>query len=152
MSLTLKQRKYAEARMTGLSKKEAAIAAGCPEKTASSNGTRMEKIPKVKDYLDRLKRIESETVPGSGYDIPPAPAIEADEYIEDPKDFLKKVMNDRLLDSKVRTQAAIALLPYDHQKLGETGKKEQKEQAAGEVVKGRFAPAAPPSTQMKLVR
>lgn len=152
MSLTQQQRKYAEARMTGLSVRESALAAGCPEKTASQAGSRLEKHPNVIAHLARLKRVESETIPGSGADAPPALAIDRGEYIDDPKDFLKKVMNDRLLDSKVRTQAAIALLPYDHAKLGETGKKEQKNQAAGQVVKGRFAPAAPPPAQMKLVR
>lgn len=152
MSLTQQQRLYAEARMTGLSVRESALAAGCPEKSASQAGSRLEKHPNVVAHLVRLKRIESETVPGSGADTPPPPAAFDDEYCEDPREFLKKAMNDRLLESKLKIQAAIALLPYDHAKLGETGKKEQKDQAAGEVVKGRFAPAPPPPAQMKLVR
>jgi phage terminase small subunit len=66
--------------------------------------------------------------------------------------MLRSAMNDRKLDIKARMQAAIALLPFEHQKLGESGKKEQKDNAAQGVAKGRFAPATPPPTQLKLVR
>lgn len=152
MSLTQQQRKYAEARMTGLSVRESAIAAGCPEKTASQAGSRLEKHPNVLAHLVRLKRVESDTIPGTGSDATPPPSPFDEQYCEDPREFLKKAMNAKVLEPKLKIQAAIALLPYEYAKLGESGKKEQKELAAGEVVKGRFAPAAPPSAQMKLVR
>ncbi|MCP1646982.1 terminase small subunit [Pseudomonas nitroreducens] len=152
MALTEQQRKFAEARMEGLSIRESAISAGCPEKSASQAGSRLEKHPNVLAHLARLKSIESETVPGSGRDAPPAGVSLGDEFYDDPKDLLKQAMNDRRLDAKTRIQAAVALLPFEHQKLGEGGKKDQKQQEAGHVVKGRFAPAAPPSPQMKLVK
>lgn len=136
--------------MAGLSIRESALAAGCPTKTASQAGSRLEKHPSVLAHLARLKRVESETVPGSGVDTSPAD-LEPDQFFDDPRELLKHAMNNRLLDIKARIQAAVALLPYEHQKLGESGKKEQKEKAAGEAVKGRFAPAQPPS-QLKLVR
>lgn len=52
-------------------------------------------------------------------------------------------MNDSGSDAKLRVDAAKALMPYKHQKLGEGGKKEQKD-AAAKKVGSRFAPAAPP--------
>lgn len=152
MSLTEQQRKYAEARMSGLSIKDSALAAGCPEKSASQAGSRLEKHPSVIAHLGRLKSVESDAVPGAGRDAPPpAGSSAAGQYFEDPKELLKHAMNDRTLDMKVRMQAAVALLPFEHQKLGESGKKEQKDVAAQGVAGGRFAPAEPPK-QLKLVK
>lgn len=151
-ALTEQQRRYAEARMDGLGIRDAAIFAGCPEKTASQAGSRLEKHPNVVAHLARLKHVESETVPGSGHDAAPPGVDPAADDFEDPKEFLKHAMNDRRADLKTRMQAAIALLPFEHQKMGETGKKQQRDNEAGDVVKGRFAPAKPPpSPQLKLV-
>ena len=51
---------------------------------------------------------------------------------DDPKAFLTRAMTDETLDAKLRLDAAKALMPYVHQKVGEQalGKKEQREQAA----------------------
>lgn len=152
MALTEQQRKFAEARMQGLTIRESAIFAGCPEKTASQAGSRLEKHPNVLAHLARLKNVESDAVPGSGRDAPPPGLDLGDEFFDDPKELLKHAMNDRKLDPKTRIQAAVALLPFEHQKLSEGGKKQQQEKAAAEVVSGRFARATPPSPQMKLVK
>lgn len=153
MTLTDQQRKYAEARMSGLSIKDAALAAGCPLKTASQAGSRLEKHPSVLAHLSRLKTLESESNPVAGRDPVDASQASTDaKFFEDPKDMLRHAMNDRKLDVKARLQAAIALLPFEHQKLGESGKKEQKETAAQGAVTGRFAPATPPPSQLKLVK
>lgn len=146
-SLTEQQRLYAEARFKGLSKKDAAIAAGCPEKTASAAGSRLEKHPHVQEHLARLKAIESKQNPAAGVD-PLPPGVETPVF-EDPKDLLRYAMNNPKLDIKTRIEAAKSLLPYEHQKMGETGKKEGQAQAAGKVVQGRFKQAPPP--QMRLV-
>ena len=151
MSLTEQQRKFAEARFEGLGIRDAAIFAGCPEKTASQAGSRLEKHQNVVAHLARLKHVESENVPGAGQDAVPA-GVALDDFYDDPKDFLRHAMNDRKLDTKARIQAAVALLPFEHQKMGETGKKQQRDSDAEGVVKGRFAPAKPPtSPQLKLV-
>ena len=151
MALTEQQRKYAEARMSGASIKDSALAAGCPAKTASQAGSRLEKHPNVAAHLARLKHLESEAQPAAGRDAPPADVDLGDEFFEDPKDMLRHAMNNKRLDPKTRIQAAVALLPFEHQKRGEAGKKEQQNTAAESVVTGRFAPAAPPSPQLKLV-
>lgn len=138
--------------MEGLGIRDAAIFAGCPEKTASQAGSRLEKHPNVVAHLARLKQVESETVPGAGQDAAPSGVPLDAEFYDDPKELLRHAMNDRKLDPKTRIQAAVALLPFEHQKMGETGKKQQRDNDAGDVVKGRFAPAKPPpSPQLKLV-
>lgn len=65
----------------------------------------------------------------------------------DPMVFLLAVMDDESADQRVRADAAKALLPYMHPKIGEGGKKEAKDRAA-KAVGGKFAPAATP---LKLV-
>lgn len=69
--------------------------------------------------------------------------------VDDPKQFLLSVMNDQEADAKARLDAAKALLPFMHQKLGEGGKKDGAADAAKKAAGGKFSPAAPP---LKLVR
>ena len=61
----------------------------------------------------------------------------------DPKLFLLALMNDLEADVKLRADAAKALMPFMHTKLGEGGKKEQRTEDAKRVA-GRFSPGAPP--------
>lgn len=150
MSLTTQQRLYAEARFSGLSKKDSALAAGCPEKTAAQAGSRLERHPNVVAHLARLKANESDTVQGSGKDAPPPNLSMGAEFFDDPLVMLRHAMNEQTLDPKTRIQAATALLPYTHQKLGESGKKEKADEAAQGAVTGRFKPATPP--QLSLIK
>jgi phage terminase small subunit len=53
------------------------------------------------------------------------------------------VMNDCGSEARLRVDAAKALMPFVHKKLGEGGKKEQKDEAAKKVA-GRFSAGAPP--------
>jgi phage terminase small subunit len=63
---------------------------------------------------------------------------------KDPKVFLLALMNDLEADVKVRSDAAKALLPFMHHKMGEGGKKEQQQDQARKIAGGKFAAAAPP--------
>lgn len=80
---------------------------------------------------------------GAGRKPKPPTILQLAATYDDPAKFLAAVMNDSETDLKIRTDAAKALMPYKHQKLGEGGKKEQK-QAAAEKVAGRFSASAPP--------
>lgn len=62
----------------------------------------------------------------------------------DPKEFLLAVMDDVEADARVRIDAAKALMPFMHLKLGEGGKKEQKQASAKDAGAGKFAPTAAP--------
>lgn len=137
--------------MQGLSVKDSAVSAGCPVKTASQAGSRLEKHPNVVAHLSRLKKKESDENETAGRDPIDAVTERAMAFYEDPMEMLRHAMNDTLLDPKTRIQAAVALLPYEHKKLGETGKKEDQVGAAKGAASGRFAPAKPPA-QLKLVQ
>jgi phage terminase small subunit len=80
--------------------------------------------------------------------VAPAPAPKVDstvesQGVEDPKEFLSSLMNDARADVKLRFEAAKALMPFVHAKIGEVGKKDQKQNDAQKVA-GRFTASAPP--------
>lgn len=57
--------------------------------------------------------------------------------------MLQDVALGRVEATALQVRAAIAAVQYTHAKVGEGGKKEQKQEAANKVA-SRFAPAAPP--------
>lgn len=160
MALTPKKRAFIDAVRGGASNKDAAIAAGCPEKSASAAGSRLAKDPDVVAELHKLKALN----PGKT----PVKAVKAEDNgqaIEDgtfeaepagfdlgkalshrdPKDFLLAVMNDLATEPKLRVDAAKALMPFVHQRKGEGGKKEQAKEKAAQAGQGRFSPRQPPN-------
>ncbi len=68
---------------------------------------------------------------------------------QDPKQFLLNVMNDDLADPRLRMDAAKALLPFVHQKLGEGGKKDERLNSAKRAGAGKFSAAPPPLRLVK---
>lgn len=58
--------------------------------------------------------------------------------------FLRAAVNHPGLDVKLRIDAAKALAPYEAQRKGEGGKKDEQGAAAKRAAGGKFAPAAPP--------
>lgn len=144
MALTGKKRAFADAVLAGFSNKEAAIRAGFSEKTASAAGSRNVKDPDVKAYLDAHRKNAAAGAKSTSAKFAPL-----DDAIEipptaDPVEFLTKVMNEPAADLRLRIDAAKAMLPFKHQKLGEGGKKDQKQDAAAKASAGKFAAAAPP--------
>lgn len=81
--------------------------------------------------------------PGAGRKKKEPAVLPLSVHYDDPLTFLKAVMNDAGAEAKTRVDAAKALMPFVHQKLGESGKK-QKRQAEAEKVASRFSPAPPP--------
>jgi len=149
MALTGKKRAFADAVLAGFSNKEAAIRAGFSEKTASAAGSRNVKDPDVKAYIDQ--RRGTGTTGGANAPTPPP---QADDVVDipsttDPMEFLTNLMNEPAADIRIRADVAKALMPFKHQKLGEGGKKDQKNEDAKKVA-SRFAAAAPP--QLKAVK
>lgn len=152
MPLTDRQQKFAEARARGLTKFASAVLAGYSEATAMSAGSRLAKHPGVALEIKRLKlgkaeapreltKAEEKKIEPI---IPDGQALDALMRIyKDPADFLRAVMNDTMTDVKTRTDAAKALMPFEHARKGEGGKKEAKQDAA-EKVASRFSAGAPP--------
>jgi len=149
MALTGKKRAFADAVLVGFSNKEAAIRAGFSEKTASAAGSRNVKDRDVKAYLDQRR-----AAGGASGASTPAPPPPEDNVVDipsttDPMEFLTNLMNEPAADIRIRADVAKALMPFKHQKLGEGGKKDQKNENAKKVA-SRFAAAAPP--QLKAVK
>jgi phage terminase small subunit len=146
MALTGKKRAFADAVLAGFSNKEAAIRAGYSAATAAQAGARLVKDKDVAAYLAVQKKTRPTAAPA-----PPTQAaapsatfdINAALMHSDPKAFLLAAMNDKDLDAKFRIDAAKALMPFTHKKLGEGGKKQQTDDEAKKVA-GRFGAAAPP--------
>lgn len=134
MALTEQKRRYADARLSGLTKKHAAIEAGCPEKTASQAASRLEKDPEVQSAMGRTVTVERKRRD--------EPQIDPDPYIPkangDPLEFMRQMMNDLEAGPKLRLDAAKALAGFTVSKPGEKGKKEQVQEAAEQVASGRF--------------
>jgi phage terminase small subunit len=67
---------------------------------------------------------------------------------ETPLAFMLRVMNDPGADSALRARMAIAAAPYMHPRAEALGKKEDRQEAAGRVGKGRLAT---PETPVRLI-
>ena len=80
---------------------------------------------------------------GAGRKKKEPPILTLAATYDDPAKFLRAVMNDSGSEAKLRVDAAKALMPFVHQKLGEGGKKQQQDDAAKKVA-GRFAAGTPP--------
>lgn len=142
MPMTDKKRRFAAARMAGSSNKDAAIAAGYSEKTAAAAGSRLAKDKDVLAEIARKGAVKAakEEAKESGREIN---LPDLARMYSDPRDFLVALMNDVAEDVRLRLDAAKALMPFTHQKKGEGGKKEQRNEDAKKVA-SRFAPSAPP--------
>ncbi|MFH1010216.1 MAG: hypothetical protein V1784_03155, partial [bacterium] len=81
---------------------------------------------------------------GSGRKPKVLVALEPSPAAATPLDVLLAIMRDAKADQRVRFEAAKAAAPYLHAKVGEAGKKGERQAAAAKVAAGKFAPAAPP--------
>ncbi|KVT81393.1 terminase [Burkholderia ubonensis] len=152
MALTGKKRAFADAVLAGKSNKDAAIAAGYSPATASAAGSRLVKDKDVAAYLSQQRKKgagprkrEPEPDDAAVKKAAVAAGFDLNSVLTfaDPKAFLLAAMNDQETEPKLRIDAAKALMPFMHKKLGEGGKKEQSAEAAKKVA-SRFAPSAPP--------
>lgn len=75
-----------------------------------------------------------------------ARAEPATRRFETALDFAMAVINDPDANQDAKIRLAIAAMPFQHPKLeaAAAGKKEQRQEKANEVAKGKFASPAPP--------
>lgn len=139
MALTEKKRKFAAALKSGASNKDAAIAAGYSEKSASQAGSRLAIDPDVIAEMERKEAVQKAKAEHKPLDL-----SELAGTFKDPKAFLEAMMNDMGEDPKLRLDAAKTLMPYVHARKGELGKKEQADAKSEKIAAGRFSRAAPP--------
>lgn len=142
------RQKFVESTLRGNGPKQAAIDAGLSEKTATSAGSRLRKDPKVVAALAAI----GFATPGVT-DAPPKVARRDEEMPEDEDDpladlpqttdskaFLEAVQSNPKVQLSKRMEAARQLLPYQHARVGEKGKKESKQDAAADTKGGKFGP------------
>ncbi|MGH8818091.1 MAG: hypothetical protein ACREX5_15950 [Achromobacter pestifer] len=156
------QRKFVEATLRGAGPKEAAIAAGLSPDTAGPAGARMRKHPKV---VSALAAVGFDT-PGASQEAhkpihPRKPAPEPQDEQEpteedldqplpettDSIEFLEAVVAHPKMPLGRRIEAAKTLLPFQHAKIGEKGKKQTKADGAKDLAEGgnAYGSRKPPS-------
>lgn len=143
-ALTEKQRQFIAGKIAGVANRDAAIAAGYSVAGAAVAADKLMKNPAV------LAAITA-GAPNVSSKANTVPVMPREKYA-DPKVFLLDVMNMATLPIAVRADAAKQLLPYQHAKMGEIGKKETKTRNAKAIATGRgkFSTKAPP--QLTVVR
>lgn len=145
--------KFVAAIVRGLNQTEAAIAAGLSEKSAQAAGARLRK---KKSVVDALAAIGFST-PGAPITIPTGKAQDPEDEeepiddlpkTEDSLEFLEAVVANPRIPLGRRMEAAKTLLPFQHAKIGEKGKKATKaEGAANAAAEGnKFGARAAPAT------
>jgi len=164
-TLTKLQFAYVQARAEGMNITQSALAAGYSRAGANRQGSVLEKMPKIKAAIAKAKKaikkgdaitrdqIESFMgVPagkGSGEEPPRMKPKYASSL-----ELLKDTYNNPRMPDSIRLRAAEQALPYEHGRIGEKGKKEQKADAAKEAMsggkkeRGRLTPKAPPQRPM----
>lgn len=151
MALNSKKRAFIDAVRAGASNKEAAIAAGCPEKTAAQAGSRLAKDP---DVLRELNKAASAQAVNTAVNetVNAGDERSAARRYTDPLEFLMDQMNDLNLEEKDRRDAAKALMPFIHPRKGEVGKKDAAKDAAAQAAAGRFGVRQPPKNVVPIGR
>lgn len=132
------QELFFKATLRGEKPEQAAISAGLSPKTAKAAGFRMRKHPAIVSALAAVGISTSgikptkpgSTAPTSGDDAAAELATIEIPETEDPKVFLTALMNCPKAGVKARLEAAKALLPFEHSKIGEKGKKASKAEGA----------------------
>ncbi len=161
MALTDKQRRFVDAKARGASNKEAAEAAGYAPSTASQAGSRLAKDLEIVAAIEALKRRpdakgrakpKTQSSPpehGSGPGHEEDDGLQGLPFTNDPKAWLLALMNAPDADAKLRVEAAKAVLPYEHGKVADQGKKDAKQEAAKQAGKGKFSQGKPPLSVVK---
>lgn len=138
--LTEKQRAFVANKSAGVPNREAAIAAGYAPNAADVTAAKLLRRPEIKAAIkaDGVKVATSDM-----HAMPRKCYTDSMQYMED-------TMNHAQLPFAMRFEAAKALLPYQHARLGEKGKKESaKDRAQAIAGKPKFAPkGAPPKLRV----
>jgi phage terminase small subunit len=143
--------KFLAATLRGATPEEAAIAAGLSEKTARVAGARLRKKPAIVEALAAIG-IATTGAPTAGPKVTHREPEPEDETIDDlpvttdSVEFYEAVLSNPKIPLSKRMDAAKNLLPYQHAKIGEKGKKETKADGAKQVAAGvdAYATRKPP--------
>lgn len=138
---TEKQLAFVANKAAGVPNREAAIAAGYGVNSAKVTASQLMQRPDIKAAIRSAIKAVTVSVPsGQGK----RPTLLRGRY-KDSMSLLMDAMNCEQFPIGVRIDCAKALLPYQHARLGETGKKEKAKERAREVTRrSKFGPKQPP--------
>lgn len=151
-NLTHKRQEFVNNKAAGMKNLEAAVAAGFAPKSAASMAAQLMGRTDIKKAIALAKKspIERQLAADRDQeefedDIAKKNKMPKANYA-DSKQFLLDAMNHKLLPIAARAEYAKALLPYQHGRIGEQGKKEKVADRAKEVAHGgsRLQPKSPP--------
>lgn len=135
--LTETQERFFQATLRGEKPHQAALSAGLSPNSAKASGFRMRKHPAIVAALAAVgiatknpKPVKPSALEESADDAAADLATVEIDATEDPKEFLTALMNCPKAGVKARLEAAKALLPFEHAKVGEKGKKATKADGA----------------------
>ena len=147
------QELFFKATLRGEKPEQAAVSAGL--KSPKAAGFRMRKHPAIVAALAAVGISTAGVKPSKpGSTASPSEEDAAAELAtieipetEDPKVFLTALMNCPKAGVKARLEAAKALLPFEHSKIGDKGKKETKADGAKQTATGgdAYSTRKPPS-------
>lgn len=139
MKLTPKQQIFVANKAAGATNRDAAIAAGYSMASADVRGSELNRLPNIKAAIKAAtKSVSVDTGAGTQ-------SMLRDHY-DTPLDFMADVMNNEKLPIGMRMEAAKQMLPYQHARMGEKGKKESAKERAAEIS------AQPRGTQARATR
>ena len=138
------QQQFAINKATGMKNREAAIAAGYSATSADVQAAQLMRREDIKAAIKaerkRLRANPDEPPAdwdgdGAGESAKGTPKMPRKAYA-DAKEFLLDAMNHEALPIAARAEYAKALLPYQHGKVGDVGKKQNAKDRAAAVAKG----------------
>lgn len=139
-TLTEKQLAFARHKADGLTHKAAAIAAGYSAPAAEVTATKLMQHPEVKKMLAKLRRDAKNGTQDAESDTEGAVKPVLKDSYPNSLALLQDLYNNPRASMGVRVEAAKLALPYEHGKVGETGKKKTAAEGAKEAtIGGRFA-------------
>lgn len=141
--LTDKQQAFVVAKAAGVGNRDAAIAAGYAQGSADVSANKLLRKPDIRAAIKAATKGHGVTMPAD------KPTMPRKQYA-DSKEFLVDVMNHAALPIAMRADAAKQLLPYQHARMGEDGKKDKAKKRAHEIAgkRGRFMPKQPPTMRI----
>ena len=141
--LTEKQRQFVTNKAAGCTNRDAAVSAGYSVAAASSTADKLMAMPAIRAALKATGGVDTKPA-----NVPKMPKA----HYANAMAFLIDAMNLASLPLAMRVDAAKALLPYQHARMGEQGKKEKANEKARGIARGRSKFAAKQPPQLTVVR
>ena len=150
---TSKQSAFVRNKAAGMKNRDAAIGAGYAANSADVQAAQLMRREDIKKAIAKAKKDIKSGVDQAGAAVA-AEVVAGDRNITLPKakyddsmEFLRDAMNLSGLSVVVRADYAKALLPYQHARIGEKGKKQTAKERAGEIANGggKFKTKRPPN-------